>query len=189
MTPRELDLMRQMLREEIEPVRNQVADLATRTKALEEADKTFKTKLSGQHRAVTKELIPQLRSEAEAIRKGDMGAVADAFNRMGHVVADLAETASRIEQNSNRSLVELPDGKGGTSVRPASLVAAESSVRAENNQAGLAKVVLGAAIDTTTAKDTAASVKVWQKRVTTPILVLMPIAVELVHQLWPIIFK
>ncbi len=43
------------------------------------------------------------------------------------------EAQQRIEQNSTRSLVKVTDEKGGTSIRPASLVAAESSVRTEDN--------------------------------------------------------
>ena len=45
------------------------------------------------------------------------------------------------------------------SVRPASLVAAESSVRTENKQESLTKLTLNAALDTTKAKDNSAAAK------------------------------
>jgi hypothetical protein len=151
MTPAELNLMRMMLREEIDgaisPVRADLAKLTERTTKLEETDR----KHSGQHRAVTKEIIPQLKSAAEESQRGTTAGIADAFNKMVHVVSDLGDAVARVEAGLQpRALVELPDGKGGTSVRPASLVAAESSVRTENKQESIGKIVLDSALDTTT---------------------------------------
>ncbi len=85
----------------------------------------------------------------------------------------IKEAQARIETNSNRSLVALPDGQGGTSVRPASMVAAESSVRTENKQDSIGRVVLDAALDTTKAKDNSAAAK---RRGTATLIVTVVVA-------------
>lgn len=171
MTPREIELLRVMLREEvtiaIAPVKAELADLGERTKKLEDA----KRKHSGEVHAITRVAIPQMQSEAERIRRGDMGGIADAFDKMVHVVNDVADNVSAMRTELQpRATLALPDGKGGTSIRPASLVAAESSVRTEVKQDGIAKVVVDAAIDTTKAKNDAASAK---KRITVTMIGLI----------------
>lgn len=185
MTKGELDLMRAMLREELEPVKEEQAAQGRRISDLEKAKRTH----SGQIAAVKTQDIARLQSEAKLDRKGDNEAIGVAFDRMAIFVNDIAENVSTIkEQLQPRSIVELPDGRGGTSVRPASVVAAESSVRTENKQEGIAKVVLDTALDATKAVTNSASVQKWQKRITTPLLVATPVLVELVHQVWPYIF-
>jgi hypothetical protein len=164
MTPGEQNLMRMILREEIDtaitPVREDLAKLTERTSKLEKTDAEIQKKVSGQHRAVTKEIIPQLQSAAEDARRGDMAGVGDAFNKIVYVLADMGDSIAQMRAEMQpRAVVELPDGKGGTSVRPASLVAAESSVRTENRQESLAKLTLDASIDTTKAKDNSADAK------------------------------
>ncbi len=80
-----------------------------------------------------------------------------------HLSTSLESVASDLqsvkEQIQPRSIVEVRDERGSTSMRPASLVAAESSIRTENAQQGIAKVVLDAALDTTQAKNSAAAAK------------------------------
>ncbi len=122
MTPAELQLMRMMLREEIEPVREDVRKLSDRTTRLEAKS----GQLSGQQRAVTKQMLPQLASSVEDSRRGDAAGMSAAFNRLADAVAEI-----RADMQP-RAVVELSDGRGGKSIRPASLVAAESSVRTEN---------------------------------------------------------
>ena len=84
-----------------------------------------------QVRAITKEALPRIQSEAKLERKGDNEAIGVAFDRMAAFMNDLAETAVRIEGKQSPVTVKLSDSTGRTSERPASLVAAESSVRTE----------------------------------------------------------
>lgn len=178
-------MVRDAVTQGIQPVRDELEELAKRTRALEDA----KRKHSGEVQAITKVAIPQMQSEADRIRKGDMGAVADAFDKMAHVVNDVADNVAAMRTEIQpRAVVSLQDGKGGTSVRPASLVAAESSIRTENKQDGMAKVVLDVALDTADAKKDSADAKKWQKRVTTPLIVATPIVVAIVREVWPLIF-
>ena len=128
MTPGEMQLLRAMLREEIDealtPVRKEVKDLAARTRTLEETDR----KHSGQHRAVTRELIPQLKSNVESARLGDLAGIADAYGRIVHLVNDMSDTVARIEK---RGLVEVKDETGATSIVPTALVAKKAAEGAE----------------------------------------------------------
>lgn len=122
---------------------------------------------SGQHHAVTTEIVPRAVSEMKAARDGDNAGIAAAVNSLGRTLTEVAQRTERIEAELQpRATVELPDGKGGKSIRPASLVAAESSVRTENKQEIIAnkqdsigKMVLDAALETTKAKDSAVSTK------------------------------
>jgi len=128
MTPGEMQLMREMLREEIQPVREEQVEQGKRIKALEDAKRSHSMRV----RAITTEQIPLAKSEARLERKGDNEAIGVAFDRMAAFMNDLAETAARIEVKQSPVTVTLSDGTGRTSERPASLVAAESSVRTEN---------------------------------------------------------
>lgn len=103
------------------------------------------------------------RSHAEIEKSTTETLLAAARHTTGAIEAltgEVQDVKKRLEDNLQpRALVELPDGKGGKSIRPASLVAAESSVRTENAQKGMVTTVLNAALETTTAKDNAAAAK------------------------------
>ena len=166
--------------------------LDVRFKALEKTDEALKesdAKRSGQHKLVTREILPRALSDSKAEREGENAGIATALNNFAGVVETLTAKVEAMESNMQpRAVVALPDGKGGRSIRPASLVAAESSVRTENKQDSLAKVILDSALDTTKAKDSSAAAQTWQKRVTTPLIIAVPVIVAVVREVWPLVF-
>lgn len=139
MTPRELELVGAMVRDAVTsavaPLREEVADIAKRTKSLEQKD----AKHSGQFRAVTKEVIPRALSESKHEIDGANAGIADTLTRFGLVLNDMGDTIAEVrtdvstikDQIQPRATMELTDGKK-TSIKPASIVAAESSLRTED---------------------------------------------------------
>jgi hypothetical protein len=149
MTKGELELMRAMLREELAPV-------IKRVEVLEEGRRNH----SIQVRAIKTQDLPLMQSETKLALKDESEAMGLAFNRMAIFVNDIAENVATVakdvttikDQQTPRSVVKIADQTGRVSERPASQVAAESSLRTE-------KTAIDVAADTTLAKNNSAAAK------------------------------
>ncbi len=119
--------------------------IEVRFAALEETDAKLKAKdaqLSGQHRAVTREIIPRLQSESKVEQDGKDAGIAEAINRFALVLNETNERAARAEASSaetreiaarieERGLVKITDARGTTSIKPTMLVNTEATLRTE----------------------------------------------------------
>lgn len=184
MSPADRDELRIMLRNAIQPLQEQIDAIKIPLAGEIDALRQRGDKLSGQQRAVLVETLPKIVSEVERTRVADLAAIAAAVQKLVEVSNDTVERGARTDQNvalilrQNQAATVPVTTDRVTSIRPASLVAAESSVRTETATAMMQ-------VDVTAAgKQTAAAVT-WQKRVVTPLLVLVPVLVEVYRQLFP----
>jgi hypothetical protein len=121
--------MRRVLREQIEevvaPLRTALEGAKTEIAQLQAVDR----KHSGEHRSVRSQLLPQLASDVNFSRAGDMNAVAAAYEKLGTVVNQLGDRFDKIEK---AVLVEVHDKETNkTSLVPAAPLALQSATRTE----------------------------------------------------------
>lgn len=183
MTPADRDEFRRMLASALQPMQEQIDAIKIPLAAELEELKGRTAKLSGQHRQVLGELIPKIVTKAEEDRTSDLSAVVTAMQRLLDMTNAASERQARTEENvalilrqNQAAVVHVSDGRS-VSIKPASLIAAESSVRTET-ATGLMQV------DVTSTKKETAALTTWQKRVTTPLLVLVPVLIEIYRQLF-----
>lgn len=183
MTPTDRDEFRRMLANALQPLQEQIdaikIPLAGELDALKQRDE----KHSGQHKLVLGEVIPRIVSEVEKTRVSDLAAIAEAVKKLADVANETTERQARTDQNVaiivrqvQAAVVQVSNGRS-TSIRPASLVAAESSVRTETAQSLMQ-------VDVTTANKQTAAMATWQKRITTPLLILVPVLIEIIRQIF-----
>lgn len=182
MTPQELKLMGEMmrdaLRDALAPVQKDIEGIKVRIGGLETNARDAKRdiqllqdtdrKHSKEHRAVTGEILPRMKSDADLTRERDLTATATAYERMLRLHDDLAQRMGGMEseiasyrkeaaERAKKASFEVPDGKGNVSIVPAAIVAAQAAYRNEGTTAAIA-------VDTSATATLARSNLKWQKR-------------------------
>lgn len=192
MTPADKEEFRRMLVNALQPLQDEIDSLkrsAARESVIDElrseitALKEVDRKHSGQHRLVTGELLPRMVNDVERTRAGDLAAFGQAIAKLVDVTNETVlrqaradERAQRTEEKVERilkqneaALVQQTDERGTISIKPASLVAAETTREMQRDVAAVG--------------ENARAVDNWQKRVTTPLLVIIPLIFEIIRQL------
>ncbi len=192
MSPADREEFRRMLANALQPMQEEIdairrADYEAVVDPLKQEIAKLKAKdekHSGQHKLALGGL-QTFKVENEETRAADLGAIAKAMNNLIEISKETVERQARTEQNvaeikkqSTAAQFHETDAAKGTSVRPASVVAAENAIA--NTTA--TKVM---AVDVKSAGESTAAMQKWQKRVTTPLLVVVPILVEVYRQLFP----
>jgi len=184
MTPAEQKLMgeviRASLREELDPLKKEVSDIKSKVGGLEVAATDAKRKIqkledtdrkhSGTHREITQGIIPRIQSQTDEVKQESsrgLQSSTEAYERILTLFDAIAERTERLEEEQRRgreeaekrakkNSFEIPDGKGGVSMVPAAVVAAQTA-----HQSGMKTDSLAVDVETT-AKLAGKNLK-WQK--------------------------
>jgi hypothetical protein len=149
-SPADRDEFRRMLALALQPMQEQIDALKLGTQRdsvikglrAEIADlQAVDRKHSGQHKQVTTELLPRMKSEVDLARGSDLSAIALAYERLAHVALDSNERLARLEEQGKKSSVEVQRTQGTTQAIQVAADSADTNSRLAKRWAKIASIV------------------------------------------------